>query len=40
MGDELKWLLKQGGGGRTFESYDISLENMFTLLGISLALLM
>ena len=26
MGDELKWLLKEGGG-RTFESCDISLEN-------------
>ena len=26
MGDELKWLLKEGGG-HTFESCDISLEN-------------
>ena len=34
MGDELKWLLKEGGG-HIFESGDISLENMPT---VSLAL--
>ena len=36
MGDELKWLLKEGGG-RIFESCDISLENMPTSHAVSLA---
>ena len=37
MGDELKWLLKEGGG-RIFESCDISLENTPTSHAGSLAL--
>ena len=37
MGDELKWLLKEGGGC-IFESCDISLENMPTSHAVSLAL--
>ena len=37
MGDELKWLLKEGGG-RIFESCDISLENTLTSHAVSLAL--
>ena len=37
MGDELKWLLKEGGG-RIFESCDISLENTPTSHAVSLAL--
>ena len=37
MGDELKWLLKEGGG-RIFESCDISLENTPTTHAVSLAL--
>ena len=37
MGNELKWLLKEGGG-RIFESCDISLENMPTSHTVSLAL--
>ena len=37
MGDELKELLKEGGG-RIFESCDISLENMPTSRAVSLAL--
>ena len=39
MGDELKWLLKEGGG-RIFESCDISLENTPTSHVVSLALAM
>ena len=37
MGDELQWLLKEGGG-RIFESCDISFENMPTSHAVSLAL--
>ena len=37
MSDELKWLLKEGGG-RIFESCDISLENTPTSHVVSLAL--
>ena len=37
MGDELQWLLKEGGGC-IFESCDISLENMPTSHAVSLAL--
>ena len=37
MGDELKWLLKEGGG-HIFESCDISLENTPTSHAVSLAL--
>ena len=36
MGDELKWVLKEGGG-RIFESCDISLENTPTSHAVSLA---
>ena len=36
MGNELKWLLKEGGGC-IFESCDISLENMPTSHAVSLA---
>ena len=36
-GDELQWLLKEGGG-LIFESCDISLENMPTSHAVSLAL--
>ena len=38
MGNELEWLLKEGGG-RIFESCDISLENTPTSHRVSLALL-
>ena len=34
MGDELKWLLKKGGG-HIFKSCDISLENMPTSQAVS-----
>ena len=37
MGDELKWLLKEGGG-HIFESCDISLENMPTSHTVCLTL--
>ena len=37
MGDELKWLLKEGGGC-IFENCDISLENTPTSHAVSLAL--
>ena len=37
MGNELKWLLKEGGG-RIFKSRDISLKNMPTSHAVSLAL--
>ena len=37
MGDELKWLLKEGGG-HIFKSCDISLKNMPTSHAVSLAL--
>ena len=37
MGDELKWLLKEGGG-HIFESCDISLENIPTSHAVSLVL--
>ena len=40
MGNELKWLSKEGGGGSTFESCDISLENTPTSHAVSLALAM
>jgi len=39
MGDELKWLLKEGGG-RISESCDISLKNTPTSHTVSLALFM
>ena len=39
MGNELKWLLKEGGG-RIFKSFDISLENTLTSHTVSLALFM
>ena len=38
MGDELKWLLKEGVHGRIFESCDISLENTPTSHLVSLVL--
>ena len=37
MGDELKWLGKEGGG-RIFESCDISLENTPISHAVSIAL--
>ena len=37
MGDELKWILKEGGGC-IFESCDISLKNTPTSHAVSLAL--
>ena len=42
MGDELacKWLLKEEGSGRIFESWDISLENMPTSHTVTLVLFM